>query len=207
MKDLLDTFVFKENKIYLKDLHIERVFETYKLGFSNVQLTVLCNIYSHLECELAESIGSDEMISLTFSGTNLYGYSFIKKKITSLNSTIVLKVLETKLPDHSNYKWADRSFWNDIRFKQDDADDILIVNRKNQLVADTSKFNIFIRQPGKDLLVTPKLGSGCLNGVLRRSLIASGKAVETDLYLSDLVNKSILVGNSVRDLIPAKIKL
>jgi len=55
------------------------------------------------------------------------------------------------------------------------------------------------------VLLTPPLGRGLLPGVLRRSLIDSGKAREADLALEDLA-AGFLIGNAVRGLMPARLK-
>jgi len=75
-----------------------------------------------------------------------------------------------------------------------------ILLRDDGLVTEASRANIFVERNG--MLVTPPLSLGLLPGVLRRSLIEAGKAVEGELRLEDLEG-GFLLGNSVRGLKPA----
>ncbi|MCB2084609.1 MAG: aminotransferase class IV, partial [Sphingomonadaceae bacterium] len=63
--------------------------------------------------------------------------------------------------------------------------------------------SIFVERDGK--LLTPPLSAGLLPGVLRRSLIEAGKAEEKMLALDDL-SDGFLLGNSLRGLMPARLK-
>ena len=61
--------------------------------------------------------------------------------------------------------------------------------------------NIFVERDG--VLLTPRADLGLLPGVLRRSLIEAGRAVEAVLTLDDLAS-GFFVGNALRGLIPAR---
>jgi para-aminobenzoate synthetase/4-amino-4-deoxychorismate lyase len=79
-----------------------------------------------------------------------------------------------------------------------EIDDFLFVNRDGFLT-ETTRANIFVERNGK--LLTPALCHGFLPGVLRRSLIEGGRAVEADLRPADLVSSDAwFVGNSLRGL-------
>jgi len=58
--------------------------------------------------------------------------------------------------------------------------------------------------PERDgILLTPPVACGLLPGVLRRTLLDSGRAVETVLRLEDLVQgPALYVGNALRGLLP-----
>jgi para-aminobenzoate synthetase/4-amino-4-deoxychorismate lyase len=62
--------------------------------------------------------------------------------------------------------------------------------------------NIFMAENG--VLVTPPRSRGLLPGVLRRSLIESGQAVEADIHVDDLTDE-LFVGNAVRGLIAVNV--
>lgn len=68
-------------------------------------------------------------------------------------------------------------------------------------VTEGAIWNIFVERDGK--LLTPPLVRGVLPGVLRRTLLESGEAVEADLRAEDLEG-GFLVGNSVRGLVGAE---
>ena len=60
------------------------------------------------------------------------------------------------------------------------CDEVVFLNEKGEVV-EGSRTNIFIRRGS--LLVTPPLSSGCLDGCLRRELIARGETVEERIPL------------------------
>jgi len=81
--------------------------------------------------------------------------------------------------------------------------DALLCNRRGELV-EGCRTTLFVRFPEDPLLYTPPLESGCLAGVLRASLIASGRAAERPLSPADLkAAEAIFLGNAVHGLIPA----
>jgi para-aminobenzoate synthetase/4-amino-4-deoxychorismate lyase len=61
--------------------------------------------------------------------------------------------------------------------------------------------SIFVER-ADGMLVTPPLARGLLPGVLRAELLATGRAVEGDLTVSDLTGR-FFIGNALRGLIPA----
>jgi para-aminobenzoate synthetase / 4-amino-4-deoxychorismate lyase len=69
-------------------------------------------------------------------------------------------------------------------------------------VTEGAIWNVFVKRDGK--LLTPPVSRGVLPGVLRRELLDSGEAVETDLRAEDLAG-GFLAGNSVRGLIGAEV--
>ncbi|MCC7251241.1 aminodeoxychorismate synthase component I [Hyphomicrobium sp.] len=82
------------------------------------------------------------------------------------------------------------------------ADEVLYLNERGEL-AEGSRTNVFLERDGR--LVTPPLSSGLLPGVLRSTLIASGKAHEAVLTLDDLASAdAVFLGNSVRGLVKAE---
>jgi para-aminobenzoate synthetase/4-amino-4-deoxychorismate lyase len=83
------------------------------------------------------------------------------------------------------------------------ADEAILVNRSG-FVTEATRSNIFVERDG--LLLTPPLGDGLLPGILRQSLLASGKAVEQQLTPNDLAAPSRwYLGNSLRGLRPARL--
>ncbi|WP_300453729.1 aminodeoxychorismate synthase component I [Accumulibacter sp.] len=68
-------------------------------------------------------------------------------------------------------------------------------------VCEGARSNVFVERAG--LLLTPPLACGLLPGVLRRTLLESGRAVESVLSLDDLQQADALyVGNALRGLLP-----
>lgn len=54
-------------------------------------------------------------------------------------------------------------------------------------------------------LVTPPLASGCLPGILRAELLASGRVREAVIRAGDLSRARLFMGNALRGLIPARL--
>ncbi len=76
------------------------------------------------------------------------------------------------------------------------AGEALLV-RDDGLLTEGSFTNLFVEHDGK--LLTPPAALGLLPGVLRRSLLESGRAVEAELTLDDL-GQGFLLGNALRGL-------
>jgi para-aminobenzoate synthetase/4-amino-4-deoxychorismate lyase len=99
------------------------------------------------------------------------------------------------------HKTTDRGFYNDalgLAHAAGAAEALLV--RDDGLVTEGAITNLFVEKGDK--LLTPPASLGLLPGVLRRSLLDSGRAVETELVLADLAD-GFLIGNAVRGLQPA----
>lgn len=81
------------------------------------------------------------------------------------------------------------------------CDEVIFLNEREELT-EGSRTNIFVCHDGR--LVTPPLGSGVLDGVLRRELTEQGICTEARLTLDNLAG-DVLLGNSLRGLIPAQL--
>ena len=74
--------------------------------------------------------------------------------------------------------------------------------RDDGLLTEGSFTSLFVERGGQ--LLTPPAALGLLPGVLRRSLIEAGRAVEAELTLDDLAD-GFLIGNALRGLIAARL--
>lgn len=101
------------------------------------------------------------------------------------------------------HKTSDRHFYEDAlrAAKAAGAQEALLLRDDGQLT-EGSFTNIFV--PRGDLLVTPPAALGLLPGVLRRSLLESGRAVEGAVTMADL-EAGFFIGNALRGLMPAKL--
>jgi para-aminobenzoate synthetase/4-amino-4-deoxychorismate lyase len=97
------------------------------------------------------------------------------------------------------HKISDRAFYDEARKSRPDCDEVVFVGRDG-LLTEGSITAVFVERDGK--LLTPRLETGLLPSILRRELLASGKAFEADLRIEDL-SDGFWVGNSVRGLIRA----
>ena len=106
------------------------------------------------------------------------------------------------------YKTSKRALYNDERAKycrsqtgNDNAPDELIYLNEKQQICEGTISNIFLRRDD-GLYHTPHHSCGLLPGILRKSLLDSGQAIEAELYLHDLARaQKIFVGNALRGLI------
>jgi para-aminobenzoate synthetase/4-amino-4-deoxychorismate lyase len=101
------------------------------------------------------------------------------------------------------HKTSDRQFYADaLSVAQKAGAGEALLLRDDGLVTEGSFTNIFVEREGK--LLTPPLALGLLPGVLRRSLIEAGRAVEAELTLVDLEH-GFFIGNALRGLVAAKL--
>jgi len=96
------------------------------------------------------------------------------------------------------HKTTDRGFYNEaFALAQSAGAAEALLLRDDGLITEGAISSVFVEQDGK--LLTPPARLGLLPGVLRRSLIESGSAVEAELTLDDLAD-GFLIGNAVRGL-------
>ncbi len=101
------------------------------------------------------------------------------------------------------HKSSDRGFYEDAQAvaQQAGASEALFL-RDDGLVTEGCFTSLFVERAGK--LLTPPARLGLLPGVLRRSLLEQGRAVEAELSLADLKD-GFLLGNALRGLVQAKL--
>jgi para-aminobenzoate synthetase / 4-amino-4-deoxychorismate lyase len=97
------------------------------------------------------------------------------------------------------HKTTDRAFYDEAR-RASGVDEVLFIDPDGYLT-EGSITALFVERDGK--FMTPPASRGLLPSALRRQLIESGEALEVDLRPDDL-GETILLGNSVRGLFPAR---
>ncbi|MFO1255327.1 MAG: aminodeoxychorismate synthase component I [Sphingomonadaceae bacterium] len=101
------------------------------------------------------------------------------------------------------HKSSDRGFYDDgLTAARDAGASEALFLRDDGLLTEGCFTNLFVEREGK--LLTPPARLGLLPGVLRRSLLDDGHAVEAELTLDDLKD-GFLVGNALRGLMKAKL--
>ena len=80
--------------------------------------------------------------------------------------------------------------------------DAIFLNERGE-VAEGARSNVFVEREG--VFLTPPLSSGCLPGVLRAELLATGRAREAVLWPDDL-QTGFWLGNALRGLMPAMLR-
>lgn len=81
-------------------------------------------------------------------------------------------------------------------------DEAIFINRRGEVSEGTISNLFFDLGAG---LMTPPLASGCLPGILRGGLLATGETREAVLRAEDLPRARLWMGNSLRGLIPAQL--
>jgi len=79
------------------------------------------------------------------------------------------------------------------------CDEVIFLNERGE-VAEGSRTSVFVERDG--CLLTPPLAAGCLDGVLRRELLETGRCAEATLRPENL-RGAVYLGNSLRGLIAA----
>ena len=99
------------------------------------------------------------------------------------------------------HKTSDRALYDDTRAAlPDGTDEVIFLNERGEVCEGTIT-NVFFDLG--DGLCTPPLTCGCLPGVLRAEMLATGQAREAVLTAADLSRARLWVGNSLRGLIAA----
>ncbi len=98
------------------------------------------------------------------------------------------------------HKTTDRAFYDAAR-RGCGAFEVIFADRHGHLT-EGSFTNVFLERGGR--LLTPRMATGLLGGILRHELIETGRAHEADLSAIDL-ESGFFIGNSARGLLPARL--
>lgn len=216
---VLDTLKFKNEKIFLKEFHVQRSFEACQLVNARILLSEVLAIYDQLEKQFYKEAEGAKMLRLVFNPQDLLNFevSVVAKSILPDVVTLELMKKHTQPTGlgSQNFKWSHRDAWDQIlKNKNPKADDVLCVNIKNE-VTETARCNLFFYDLSRDLVLTPPLQAGCINGVYRRYVIHNGSIMLPDLGLktirvenifsSEVEKYQIFAANSVREVLKASL--
>ncbi len=182
---IFETMKIWKNRILLESLHFERLFLSLKLlGMKQGNLSAVhlshsilklcefngCNDLARVRLALFRSNHNDveylieaiplshDSMSWNEQGLNIGLYPFARKSVDAFANIKSASFLPYVLAS--------------LYAKENGLDDALVMNSHN-LIADSSKANIFwIRE---DVIHTPPLIQGCINGVMRRFLMDAAK--------------------------------
>ncbi len=121
-----------------------------------------------------------------------------------------VRLAETRLSSEDKLlrvKTTRRSVYETARaeFPSTEADEVLLLNEKGEVCEGTIT-SIFL-DDGSGTLKTPPIACGLLAGVLRTELICQRRARVARLSPDDLAKGDLYVGNSLRGLIRAKLRV
>ena len=199
--DLIETMRFTPDEgIALLELHLERITASAaELGFAFDRHAVRNQIQA-----LCFDLDTAAKVRLLLSRNGATALEAAPLSDGALHEPVVCAVLPLPV-DASDWrlrhKTSDRGFYDHARLAAQAAgaaEAILI--RDDGLITEASRSNIFAMRG--DGLVTSPLVLGLLPGILRRTLIEEGRAVEGEVRLKDLT-RGFYLGNSVRGLMKA----
>lgn len=216
--NILDTFKLEASGILHKQLHALRTYEAYQLLNKLIGLDDILLKYDEIEKQLVAEGVTDKIVRVVFSARD-YAHTFTVSDFFAIESPVQLELIHNPKQlsglGAQNYKWEQRLFWDMLtQKKMEGAFDVISVNEKNELV-ETSRFNIFLYDKTSDLVLTPALSSGCINGVLRRLIVHQNfiqlpvlgkkQLKEINLAAEKIYDYQLFVANSVRGVLPAEL--
>ena len=170
MSQFIESIKVEDQKVFLLDLHQQRVNATFA-NFGKEGSLDLGKIFTDMQ--------HDEDGLYKWKLTYNLDKTFTKQLIPYAISEIAkVQLVENNSYDYS-YKFADRKELENMKLKAK-ADEIIIV--KNNHITDTSYSNILFKK-GKDWF-TPK--TYLLNGVQRQHLLKTKKIKEAEITLQNL---------------------
>jgi para-aminobenzoate synthetase/4-amino-4-deoxychorismate lyase len=200
--DLIETMAFTPDAgIGLLELHLERIkASAAELGFAFDRHAVRNAIQAL--CFEVES-PAKVRLCVAHGGAHSLEVSALPEPFAGPAICAVLRLPVDPGDFRLRHKTSDRQFYAAAlsAARGAGAAEALLV-RDDGLVTEGSFTNLFVERGG--ILLTPPARLGLLPGVLRRSLIDAGRAVEAELTLADL-SDGFFIGNALRGLIPARL--
>ncbi len=198
--DLIETMRFTpEDGIPLLELHLERIkASAAELGFAFDRHAVRNAIQAL--CFDAEAPARLRLLA-SRGGAYSLELGALPEAMAGPLSCAVMRLPVDEGDWRLRHKTSDRGFYDAglAAARAAGAQEALFL-RDDGLVSEGCFTNIFVERDG--ILLTPPARLGLLPGVLRRSLLESGRAAEAELTLDDLA-KGFLIGNALRGLMPA----
>ena len=200
--DLIETMRFTpEDGIPLLELHLERIkASAAHLGFVFDRHAVRNAIQAL--CFDAERPAKLRLVAAR-SGAYALELADMPESLPEPATVAVLRLPVDSGDWRLRHKTSDRSFYEaGLAVAKGAGAHEAIFLRDDGLVTEGCFTNIFVERDGA--LLTPPASLGLLPGVLRRSLIDQGRAIEAELKLDDLAG-CFLIGNALRGLVTARL--
>lgn len=200
--DLIETMAFDPAQgIALLELHLERLKASAgEFGFAFDRHAVRNAIHA-----LCFDLEAPARVRLVVSRSGAHALDAVPLP-DALPSPVLCAVLPLPVAEGDwrlRHKTSDRHFYEDaIRAARGAGAHEALFIRDDGLLTEGSFTNVFVARG--DALITPPAGLGLLPGVLRRSLLDSGQAIEAPVGLADL-ETGFYIGNALRGLMPARL--
>ncbi len=219
VSNILDTVRSGAKGIELKPFHALRTYEAFQFLNKMTDLRTIIFKYDEIEKQLLSATDTaDKIVRIIFS-RNDFSYQYQLHELEPLPPIIPLQLV-TEIRQNSglgqqNYKWEDRLHWEKLSsFKSQSAFDVIAVNEKDEVV-EASRFNLFFFDSKRNVVLTPALSCGCINGVFRRMVFQQGyiqlpglgrkNIIDSRIAFSDVNLYQLFVANSVRGVLPAAV--
>ncbi len=205
--DLIETMAFDPaHGIALLELHLERMkASAEELGFA-FDRHALRNAIHVLCFDL--DVPSRVRLVASRSGAHALDAAPLPDPLPAPAICAVLPLPVAEGDWRLRHKTSDRHFYEDaLRAARGavvngaGAHEALFI-RDDGLLTEGSFTNLFVARG--DALITPPAALGLLPGVLRRSLLDSGEAIEAPVTMADL-EAGFFIGNALRGLMPARL--
>ena len=213
-ENIIDTFRCTNNEILYKDLHIDRVVNSFNFFHFLVDVKKILKLYDQIEIQTP----NDRRVRVEFTVKSDFKTEITTSAFQAMPSPVKLTpaLFGQQLSGEGigNLKTTDRSYWEkNLRTLPEEALDCDILGLNDQMmVTETSRFNLFVFD-GQQFF-TPSLESGCLRGVFREHCFLDDgimyqdfkyPLLEKNFSLDELKNYQIFVGNSLQGLLPARL--
>jgi para-aminobenzoate synthetase/4-amino-4-deoxychorismate lyase len=200
--DLIETMRFTpEEGIALLELHLQRIGASAQaLGFGFDRHAVRNAIQA-----LCFEADSPSKLRLVVGRTGAFALELSElPEVLPEPATVAVLRLPVDAGDwRLRHKTSDRGFYDKgLELTRAAGAHEAILLRDDGLVTEGCFTNLFVERDG--VLLTSPASLGLLPGVLRRSLIEQGRAIEAELTLDDLAG-GFLIGNALRGLLPARL--
>ena len=200
--DLIETMGFtSESGIPLLELHLERIkASAAELGFSFDRHAVRNAIQAL--CFEATDAARLRLIAAR-SGAFALELAELPPALSLPAPCAVLRLPVDSGDWRLRHKTSDRSFYEaGLKAARAAGAEEAVFLRDDGLLTEGCFTSLFVERGGQ--LLTPPARLGLLPGVLRASLLQSGRAQEAELTVDDLAG-GFLIGNAVRGLMPAQL--
>jgi len=204
---LIETLKWEKNKSYiLLNNHLNRLKKSLKFFSIPFNMIKLRNNLRKIEKTFTKQQYKIRILVKLDSS-----FKIIFKELKPSNKKIVSIKLSEKIINQEDiflyHKTTKRKIYNQERnsLKGTYIFEKIFCNKNKELTEGTIT-NLFMFKD--NILYTPPLKCGLLNGILRETLLKEKKAIEKIIYLKDLLNADkIFIGNSLRGLIEAKLQV
>jgi 4-amino-4-deoxychorismate lyase len=197
---LIETFAWRRNPGFLNlDLHLarmERGARLFDFSFDRERIDETLEEVGRgpVPLRVRLTLGRDDLIDAEAQpfqqGPPIWNTTIARERLDPADPWLRVKTTQRALYDRTRAALPS------------EIHEMIFLNQRGE-VCEGTIFNIFLKVG--DQLLTPRLSCGLLPGVLRESLLRSGRAREAVLSVEDLSRGTLMLGNSLRGLCPARL--